>query len=305
MADRRRRIVVDDDEDYGSRGGGSSQRNTGKRQAPSNNQGSSGSQKRVVRDDSDQDSDSYTTNATRQTTSGTKATDIAPEDFERLVKDVVRLAIFTSHSEQALKREDIKNVLSDHSKLYDPVFQKAQERLRDIFGMELVELTTKGRSGQATEKGAKSYMLRNILPMELLSGGVVNWEAELEDMGLLMVILSLIFVRQGAILESALMSHLRRLSLLEDNSPFGDIQRKLEVLIKKRYLDKFKLDHMDESGEKAEVEYRWGARARVEVPEENVVKFIQEVFGREAPMGLEASILKAAGIKSKDPVEIQ
>ncbi|KAF9169239.1 Melanoma-associated antigen F1 [Mortierella sp. AD011] len=153
--------------------------------------------------------------------------------------------------------------------------------------------------------GAKSYMLRNILPMELLSGGTVDWEAELEDMGLLMVILSLIFVRQGAILESALMSHLRRLSLLEDNSPFGDIQRKLEVLIKKRYLDKFKLDHMDESGEKAEVEYRWGARARVEVPEENVVKFIQEVFGREAPMGLEASILKAAGIKSKDPVEIQ
>ncbi|KAF9169238.1 hypothetical protein BGX21_011199 [Mortierella sp. AD011] len=153
MTDRRRRIVIDDDEDYGSRGGGSSQRNTGKRQAPSNNQGSSGSQKRVIRDDSDQDSDSYTTNATRQTTSGTKATDIAPEDFERLVKDVVRLAIFTSHSEQALKREDIKNVLSDHSRLYDSVFQKAQERLRDIFGMELVELTTKGRSGQATEKG--------------------------------------------------------------------------------------------------------------------------------------------------------
>ncbi|KAF9359630.1 Melanoma-associated antigen D2 [Mortierella sp. AD094] len=295
-----------DDEDYGSRTGGSSQRNTSKRNAPSSNQGSSSSsQKRVIRDDSDQDSDSYTAKAARQTTSGTKVTDIPPEDLERLVKDVVRLAIFTSHSEQALKREDIKNVLNDHSKLYDAVFQKAQERLRDIFGMELVELTTKGRSGQTSEKGAKSYMLRNILPVELLSGDVVDWEAELEDMGLLMVILSLILVRQGVILESVLMSHLRRLSLLEDSSPFGDIQKKLEVLIKKRYLDKFKLDHMDESGEKAEVEYRWGARTRVEVPEENIVKFIQEVFGREAPMGLEASILKAAGIKSKEPVEVQ
>ncbi|KAF9203288.1 Melanoma-associated antigen D2, partial [Haplosporangium sp. Z 27] len=261
-----------EDEDYGSRSGGSSKRSASNRNTLSNNQGSSsGSQKHVLRDDSDQDSDSYGTKAIRQTTSGTKAVDIPPEDFERLVKDVVRLAIFTSHSEQALKRDDIKNVLNDHSKLYDAVFLQAQTRLRDIFGMELVELTTKGRTGQAAEKG-----------------DVVDWEAELEDMGLLMVILSLILVRQGAIYESALMSHFRRLSLLEDNSPFGEIQKKLEVLIKKRYLDKFKLEHMDESGEKVEVEYRWGARSKIEVPEENIVKFIQEVFGSEAPMGLEA-----------------
>ncbi|KAF9111065.1 hypothetical protein BGX27_005464 [Mortierella sp. AM989] len=290
MAERRRRIVIDDDDNYGSKSGGSSQRNYGKRNAPSSNQASSSSsQKRVIRDDSDQDSDSYTATAPiRQTITGTKAADIPPEDFERLVKDVVRLAIFTSHSEQPLRRDDIKNVLSDHSRLYDTVFKKAQERLRDIFGMEMVELKTKGRNGQASEKGAKSYMLRNILPVELLSGAVVDWEADLADMGLLMVILSLIMVREGVIFESALMSHLRRLSLLEDDSPFGDIQKKLDVLIKKRYLDRFKLDHMDESGEKAEAEYRWGARTRVEVPEENVVKFIQEVFGREAPLGLEA-----------------
>ena len=38
--------------------------------------------------------------------------------------------------------------------------------------------------------------------MELISGGLVDWEDELEDMGLLMVVLSLIMVRQGAIYES-------------------------------------------------------------------------------------------------------
>ncbi|KAI8594488.1 MAGE family-domain-containing protein, partial [Dissophora ornata] len=287
-----------DDDDY--RSGASSQKGSGKRGAPSS---SSGSQKRVIRDDdSDQDLDRHVPSATKKTAT---TAHLALEDLERLVKDVVRLAIFTSHSDQPLKRDDIKIILNDYPRMYDQVLQKAQERLRDVFGMEMVELTTRNRSGQSSDKGNKSYILRNILPMELLASSVVDWELELEDMGLLMVILSLIMVREGAIYESALLSHLRRLSLLEDSSPFGDIQKKLDVMIKKRYLEKYKLEHMDESGEKAEMEYRWGARARVEVPAENVVQFIQEVFGREAPLSLEASILKASGLKGNEPAQQQ
>ena len=79
------------------------------------------------------------------------------------------------------------------------------------------------------------------------------------------------------ILLDVLKSHFRRMSLEEDASPFGDTSKKLEVYIKKRYLERIKLDHLDDSGEKVEVEYRWGARARIEIPEENVIKFIQEV----------------------------
>ncbi|KAF8929351.1 Melanoma-associated antigen F1 [Dissophora ornata] len=285
MTDRRRRIVFDDDDDY--RSGASSQKGSGKRGAPSS---SSGSQKRVIRDDdSDQDLDRHVPSATKKTAT---TAHLALEDLERLVKDVVRLAIFTSHSDQPLKRDDIKIILNDYPRMYDQVLQKAQERLRDVFGMEMVELTTRNRSGQSSDKGNKSYILRNILPMELLASSVVDWELELEDMGLLMVILSLIMVREGAIYE-------------KDSSPFGDIQKKLDVMIKKRYLEKYKLEHMDESGEKAEMEYRWGARARVEVPAENVVQFIQEVFGREAPLSLEASILKASGLKGNEPAQQQ
>ncbi|KAF9360267.1 hypothetical protein BGX34_007868 [Mortierella sp. NVP85] len=306
MADRRKRIVEEEDDDYGSASGSrsksSSQRPVSKRPAPS---GSSGP-KRVIRDeDSDQDAE-YTSSSTRRAGgSGSRAVDIPPEDFERLVKDVVRLAIFTAHSDHALRRDDIREVLNDHSRQFDNVFEKAQERLRDVFGMELVELTTKGRTGQGAEKGAKSYMLRNILPMELIASGAADVEAELEDMGLLMVVLSLIMVRQGAIYESALMSQLRRLSLLEDNSPFGDIQKKMEAFIKKRYLEKFKLDHMDDSGEKVEMEYRWGPRARIEFPEMNVLQFIEEVFGNDAPPSLRTSVLKAAGINEKEPAQQQ
>ncbi|KAF9959772.1 Histone-Lysine N-Methyltransferase ash1l [Mortierella alpina] len=264
LSDRRRRNVLNNDEDYGSKAGSSSSSRTyGKRGAPADDQSqASGSQKRVMRDDSDQDEESYAPTPIRSTGSGAKLAasssqvNIPPEDFERLIKDVVRLAIFTSHSDAALKREDIRG-------------------------------------------GAKSYYLRNILPQELIASPVVDWESESADMGLLMVTLALIMVREGSILENVLKSHFRRMSLEEDASPFGDTSKKLEVYIKKRYLERIKLDHLDDSGEKVEVEYRWGARARIEIPEENVIKFIQEVFGPEAPSDLEANIRKASGLKGK------
>ncbi|KAG0047968.1 Melanoma-associated antigen F1 [Gryganskiella cystojenkinii] len=295
MIERRRRIAIDDDEAYG--GGSSSSQ--GQRKRPSQGQ-SSGSQKRVMReDDSDQGSDVHVPAAKQPTIRGaTAAVGVPPEDMERLIKDVVRLAIFTAHSETSLKREDIKNVMGNHGRALDHVFNKAQERLRDVFGMEMAELTTRGRDGRSEEKGTKTYMLRNVLPINLLETTIIDWEPELEDMGLLMVILSLIMVREGTLQESVLLSHLRRMALLEDASNFGDIHKKLDEFIKKRYLDRYKLEHMDDSGEKIEMEYRWGARARVEIPEENVVKFIQEVFGREAPQNLVTQIKKAAGMES-------
>ncbi|KAG0036538.1 Melanoma-associated antigen D2 [Podila clonocystis] len=305
MHDKRRPIIDDDDEGYTQRGSSSS-----KRGAPSSQM--AGSQKRVMRNDSDEET--YAPQTIRRTTTSNSSVllldnvtdENARDEIERKIKDVVRLAVFTSHSDSSLKREDIKSVVGSVSpKMFDAIFQKAQERLRDVFGMELVELTTKGRSGNNAEKGSKAYILRNTLPVELVSSGMVDWEDELEDMGLLMVVLSLIMVRQGAIYESALMAHLRRMNLLSDESPLGDITKKMDAYVKRRYLDRLKLEHMDDSGEKAEMEFRWGARARVEVPEENVVQFMKEVFGREAPIGLEASIMKAAGIKTNNAVDQQ
>jgi len=57
-------------------------------------------------------------------------------------------------------------------KIFDAIFQKAQERLRDVFGMELVELTTKGRSGNNAEKGMPDnpfYNLFRWIPVYLYS----------------------------------------------------------------------------------------------------------------------------------------
>ncbi|KAG0288313.1 Melanoma-associated antigen D2 [Linnemannia gamsii] len=247
-------------------------------------------------DDDDSDQDDHAPKTIRQTTVGTKVLDVLPEDFERFVKDAVRLAVFSSHSEAgAVKRDDIKALLGVHTKLYDTVFDKAQERLRNVFGMEMAELTTKGRSGKNEEKGTKTYILRSTLPSDLLASESLDWDDQLEDQGLLMVILSLIMVREGVIYESHLKQHFRRLMLMDEG---GDIDKKMDMFLKKRYLERSKLEHLDESGEKIEMEVRWGARARAEIPEENVVQFIEEIFGPEAPKTLRESIVKASNLKS-------
>lgn len=60
-------------------------------------------------DDDYSDQDDHAPRTIRATTVGSKVLDILPEDFERFVKDTVRLAIFSSHSEAAtVKRDDIK-----------------------------------------------------------------------------------------------------------------------------------------------------------------------------------------------------
>lgn len=99
-------LSQDDDDDYGATTSSSSQRPNNKRTAPSS---SSGPHKRVLRvdidDDDDQDAGTRASTAKRP---ASKIVDIPPEDFERLVKDIVRLAIFSSHSEQPLRRDDIR-----------------------------------------------------------------------------------------------------------------------------------------------------------------------------------------------------
>lgn len=60
-------------------------------------------------DGDDSDQGDHAPKTIRQTTVGSKVLDILPEDFERFVKDAVRLAVFSSHSEAAaVKRDDIK-----------------------------------------------------------------------------------------------------------------------------------------------------------------------------------------------------
>lgn len=67
------------------------------------------------------------------------------KDTERMARDLVRLALSAGAKRQLLRRDEINKVLCDHRRSFSDVFRRAQEYLRSIFGMELVQTTLRKR----------------------------------------------------------------------------------------------------------------------------------------------------------------
>lgn len=63
-----------------------------------------------------------------------------------MAQALVRMALATGAKKQILRRDDIKKILNDNRRAFSAVFQRAQEYLKGIFGMELVQTTLKERT---------------------------------------------------------------------------------------------------------------------------------------------------------------
>ncbi|KAK9766099.1 hypothetical protein K7432_005062 [Basidiobolus ranarum] len=298
MSQRRakRPLIEDDDddeiEDYGS--------NSQSNDTPTTSQ----YRKDMLDDDEDYNSQQQT-EPSKYRLAEKAAQSLSPEELELKVKDVVRLALCTEFRKVPLKREDInRRVLHEHSRIFHLVFDKAQEKLRETFGMELVELPSKekfingGRKGK-DKQATKSYILRNILPVE---EGFIDWGQDKKHIGLIMVILSLILVNNRVLSDDQLKHFLRRLSIREgvEHSEFGDIDQLISQFIKQGYLDKSQANIVDVSSQSNEValfEYRWGPRSKVEIAEINVLNFITEVFGKKGDSLMLKALEKTIGEK--------
>jgi len=264
-------------------------------------------QKRRRRDEEESEASSDEGSVSQHSTLTEKAAQkLTTEELERKIKDVVRLALFSELRKQPIKREEIvkKVVTREHSRtFYQVVFDKAQERLEDIFGMSMAELPKKSFVAGGTRKPvgnkdqtAKSYVLKNILPQEYRETNIISWEKNNEDiMGLLTVILSLIHVNGRVLSDDQLTHYFRRLYLV-DNDKF-DLEKLLSTFVKQGYLDKQKIStDQSQNLEKDPLEYRWGPRAKIEMPENNLIKFIRALFGHDAPPDLDKQIERSSGI---------
>ncbi|KAJ2933176.1 hypothetical protein H1R20_g3905, partial [Candolleomyces eurysporus] len=74
------------------------------------------------------------------------------QELERRINDLVRIALFTEQKRIPLRRDEItKKVLAPYNRLFNRVFAEAQKRLKETFGLELVELPT--RAGLEKDDG--------------------------------------------------------------------------------------------------------------------------------------------------------
>lgn len=124
-----------------------------------------------------------------------------PEETLKMVKKLVRLAIFTEHRKAPLTRKLIteQNILTD-SRAFTAVFEEAQKQLSEVFGMQLYPVvklfsflickTSESKSSSAW------YLASNLNSAErlVISNCMVAEKLPDQQKNLEMVILSLIFV---------------------------------------------------------------------------------------------------------------
>ncbi|KAJ1985606.1 hypothetical protein H4R33_003905 [Dimargaris cristalligena] len=237
------------------------------------------------------------------------------EVLERKACDVVRYALFSEYRRQIIKRDDInKKILVENTRSFPVVFAAAQKRLRDIFGMELVELPAREKGTNATSQVSRraaaskeksqvklGWVLCNVLDYNQGAGpGVLDWSNENRQMGITATVLSLIFLNNMSLTSDRLEYYLQKLDVqppnmaLEEKYPFATV---LAPLVKTGYLERINLGHGDGQGSggthgggnsaaassgggeaySGTVEYRWGPRAKVEYPPRQMAGFIAEV----------------------------
>jgi hypothetical protein len=193
----------------------------------------------------------------------------------KLVKDLVRLALNMETRRSSMTREDaMRLIFKEHKQAWSFVFQKAQEFLRSVMGMEMVQITTRERK-KSSVKLANAFILRSVLSPEEREQ-VVRWsDKETQEMKLLMIVLSLILGHGRSIPEETLRNFLQKLGIdMEGESEyFGQVGDAFKTLLSQGYLGKYKNDPRDE-----QYVYVWGPRSKVLFSESSVIDFMVSVM---------------------------
>lgn len=197
--------------------------------------------------------------------------ELSRDELNRKVSELVRYLLFMDRKKYPIKRGDItKNVLKEHSKAFSQVFDHAKKNLQKVFGMDIEEIEV-GKS--------KGYILVSNDNSEA-RGELIDWGDDLSKMGLLMVVLSLIFMSDHVLTESLLWHTLKKLGIEPkiEHKEFGDPDKLItQEFVRQCYLDRKKVI----GGDEAAYEYRWGPRAEKELTKRQVLQFVSELYDTE------------------------
>ncbi|XP_052680816.1 non-structural maintenance of chromosomes element 3 homolog [Crassostrea angulata] len=198
---------------------------------------------------------------------------------EKKLHDLVQFLLIMDQKKLPIKKLDInKQVLKEHSKALPVMMKLAEEKLRKIFGIELVSLEDK-------QKG--TYILVNTLDTDVdeqlesdpnLTLTPVDWSDENHaKTGLLMVVLSAIFMNGEVMVDSQLYHMLRKLKVDQDvtHPVFGDVKKQLTVeFVRQGYLEYTRQPNTDPPV----FEFRWGFRAKKEITKRNCLDFVSQLY---------------------------
>jgi len=199
---------------------------------------------------------------------------LGPEELQRKVNEMVRHILFSDKKKIGMKRADlVKNVMKENAKAFNTVISQVSARMSDVFGYDLVEMTT--HDGKS-----RGYILVNridkVFEDELST--LLDSDQESSRMGLLIIVLSLVFMNEHSISEVSLWHTLEKFGLRKDqeHEVFGNVEKLLNTdFVKQNYLERTKVQGADGPI----WHYDFGARSLKEISKRKILEFVSEVYG--------------------------
>ncbi|XP_052799990.1 non-structural maintenance of chromosomes element 3 homolog [Mya arenaria] len=192
------------------------------------------------------------------------------EEQERIVNDTVKYLLIIDNKKIPIKKADInKQVLKESSKAFPIVIKEVAKRLKLLFGIDLVELEEK-------QKG--SYILINRLDIDAETNHLTWSEEDDSKHGLLMIVLSIIFMSGNVISDNQLWSALKKFGVDQDlpHEVFGDVKKLVtQEWVRQCYLEITRQPNT----EPPLSEVRWGQRAHLETTKRNVLGYVSKIYG--------------------------
>lgn len=197
---------------------------------------------------------------------------LTTDECKQYVSTVARYLLMGQNRGTPIKRKEVQEQIGPtHSRAVLPILKAADKVLRDTAGLAVVEFT-KGTN--------KFYILINKLDMDpdLQKEFVERDPQEAAQMSLLLVILSLLMMKQARVKEEDLWEFLMQLDIPSgdvQHPVLGNVKKLLEEWTKQMYLEKSK----ESTPDKAIFHYTWGERAKAEFPPEKILRFVAKVHG--------------------------
>ncbi|XP_073326215.1 necdin-like 2 [Pagrus major] len=194
---------------------------------------------------------------------------VTPAQVDQKTAEVVQYFLVKDQKKIPVRRADIvKHVVKEYRNIYPEIMKRAAHTFDQVFGLKLVEIDAKSHT----------YILINKL--ETAEGASpINSPAN-PKMGLLFVILSVIFMKEGVVKENLIWNTLKKLRVDpgKKHEEFGDVKKVVtDEFVRQRYLEYVRIPHT----EPVEHEFRWGQRAEIEVSKARILEFMSELHGQE------------------------
>ncbi|XP_049728552.1 melanoma-associated antigen D2 [Elephas maximus indicus] len=179
--------------------------------------------------------------------------------------DLVKYLLVKDQTKIPIKRSDmLKDIIKEYTDVYPEIIERAGYSLEKVFGIQLKEI----------DKNDHLYILLSTL--EPTDAGILGTTKDSPKLGLLMVLLSIIFMNGNRSSEAVIWEVLRKLGLRPGvhHSLFGDVKKLItDEFVKQKYLDYTRVPNSNPP----EYEFFWGLRSYYETSKMKVLKFACKV----------------------------